>query len=173
MQHFEVHTLHTQIFKMAPESMLQQWESIVLMGQTMSQRATCAATGLPLPTVNRVLQAFYMEGCIADASHGQPERATTEDYWLIFATAVEEPFLSAWIIRDVVEFEVSAQTIQSGLHATDIKYRAADASGKNTPGPANGVRFSRQRLNRREMELCRLQRKREFCPCLENAANLK
>ncbi|KAH7987806.1 hypothetical protein HPB52_025296 [Rhipicephalus sanguineus] len=79
---------------MAPRSTLDERRAITVMGRTMSQKAISAATGRPLPTVNRVLRAFYEEGRLADAVRRRPERAPTdEEDRLIVAASVENPFL--------------------------------------------------------------------------------
>lgn len=84
------------------------------------------ATGCPLATVNRVLLALYEEGRLADAARCQPERATTdEEDRLIIAASVEDPFLSAWEIRDILGLGMSLQTIWRRLHSAAIKSRTA------------------------------------------------
>ncbi|KAL1417718.1 hypothetical protein MTO96_026621 [Rhipicephalus appendiculatus] len=78
---------------MAPRLTLDERRAITVMGRTMSQRAISAATGRPLPTVNRVLREFYEEGRLADGVRRRPERATTdEEDRLIVAASVENPF---------------------------------------------------------------------------------
>ncbi|KAH9372005.1 hypothetical protein HPB48_000573 [Haemaphysalis longicornis] len=111
---------------MAPRLTLPERKAIALMGRTMSQRDISVATGRPVPTVNRIVQAFTKEGRLADAPRFRPPRATThEEDRLIVATAVDNPFLSAREIRDMLGLDISAQLIRSRLHEADIKGRMA------------------------------------------------
>ncbi|KAH7986707.1 hypothetical protein HPB52_024792 [Rhipicephalus sanguineus] len=111
---------------MAPRSTLDERRAITVMGRTMSQKAISAATGRPLPTVNRVLRAFYEEGRLADAVRRRPERAPTdEEDRLIVAASVENPFLTAREIRDILGLDVSTETIRRRLHSAAIKSRIA------------------------------------------------
>lgn len=111
-----------KLLKMAPRLTLQQREATVHMGRTMSQRAISAATGRPLPTVNPILRAFQEDGRLQDAVRSEQQRATTqEEDLLIVAAAVDDPFLSAREIRELLQLEVSPQTIRRRLHDADMK----------------------------------------------------
>ncbi|KAH9378271.1 hypothetical protein HPB48_022218 [Haemaphysalis longicornis] len=111
-----------KLLKMAPRVTLQQREAIVHMGRTMSQRAISAATGRPLPTVNRILRAFQEDSHPQDAVRGEQQRPTThEEDLFIVAAAVDAPFLSGKEIRDLLKLKVSAQTIPRRLHDVDMK----------------------------------------------------
>ncbi|KAH9380098.1 hypothetical protein HPB48_003128 [Haemaphysalis longicornis] len=80
---------------MAPRLTRQEKNAVILMGKTTSQGANCAATGYPMATVNKVFQAYYKEGRLANAVGNDSPRSTTaeEDQW-IGAAAVSDPFLS-------------------------------------------------------------------------------
>nr|XP_054919978.1 uncharacterized protein LOC126516939 [Dermacentor andersoni] len=107
---------------MAPRLTVDQRKAITEMGRT--QRAQ--ATGRPLATVNRVLQAFHKEGRLKDAARGRPPRATTEEEdRLVVAGAADDPFLSARELRDMFALNASTQTIRSRLHAAGVKSRIA------------------------------------------------
>ncbi|KAH9367520.1 hypothetical protein HPB48_009074 [Haemaphysalis longicornis] len=86
------------------------------------QRDIAKATGRPLCTVNRILQAFHDEGRIENLLRGRRPRATTsEQDMLIVAAAAVKPSLTSKQIKCEFDLSASTKTVRRRLHNVRLR----------------------------------------------------
>ncbi|KAH9360070.1 hypothetical protein HPB48_006667 [Haemaphysalis longicornis] len=86
------------------------------------ERDIARATGQPLSTVNRILQAFCDEDRIENLPRGRRPRATrSEQDMLIVAAAALKPSLTSVQIKSELDLSASTKTVRRRLH--DVRLR--------------------------------------------------
>lgn len=86
------------------------------------QREICRLTNRSRDAVSRAIHAYRdEEGRLGDAQRSGRSRSTTQEEDLkIIAAVVEDPFQSAKEIREALQLNVSAKTIQRRLHEASV-----------------------------------------------------
>lgn len=109
---------------------------IHLFQEGMRQRDIAKATGRPLCTVNRNLQAFRDEGRIENLPRGRRPRATTgEQDMLIVAVVALKPSLTSQQIKCELDLSASTKTVRRRLQ--DVQQRNCVPARKPKLSEAN------------------------------------
>ncbi|KAH9373102.1 hypothetical protein HPB48_003948 [Haemaphysalis longicornis] len=100
------------------------------------QRDIAKATGRPLCTVNRILQAFRDQGRIKNLPRGRRPRATTsEQDMLIVAVTALKPSLTSKQIKCELDLSASTKTVRRRFY--DVRLRNCVSARKPTLSEAN------------------------------------
>ncbi|KAH9360079.1 hypothetical protein HPB48_006676 [Haemaphysalis longicornis] len=109
---------------------------IHLFQEGIRQRDLAKATGRPLCTVNRILQAFCDEGRIENLPRGRRPRATTsEQDMLIVSAAAVKPSLTSTQIKCELDLLASTKTVRRRLR--DVRLRNGVPARKPELSEAN------------------------------------
>lgn len=109
--------------KMTPRVPVEERRQIIrYFLEGVPQREICRLTKRSRDAVSRAIQAYRDEGRLGDAQRSGRSRSTTEEEDLkIIAAVVEDPFQSAKEIREALQLNVSAKTVQRRLHEAGVR----------------------------------------------------